>query len=74
MLGENVAKNLGLSPGSDQYSKVVNGYQGIWDAYFKASDADNFLHLVTGAASLYFGTWGAGYAAGWAFPLLHGGR
>jgi hypothetical protein len=41
---------------------------GLFDANFLAidgaGDPDNYLHLVTGAASLYFGTAGAAGTAG----------
>lgn len=39
-LGRRVASNLNVDPASEAHSRIVAGYQGVWDAYWKALDTD----------------------------------
>lgn len=39
-LGRRVAGSLGVDSGSDQYESILNGYRGVWAAYWQGLDAD----------------------------------
>ena len=39
-VGRRVANNLGVEASSGQYESILNGYRGVWDAYWKGLDTD----------------------------------
>src|SRR5262245_25239010 len=39
-LGQQIAQDLELDPDSDQYKRLVSGYNTIWETYFKVCDGD----------------------------------
>ena len=62
----NTAKSVNLAFGVVLALVTVLGFAGAleWLSIDGASDPDNFLHLVTAAGSLYFGTAGAEMTTG----------